>query len=254
MQGAHVEMTILPSAASLLARQVRLLISPPTATLFESRAILSEVQSKFGPISTFISQRNDPTLHRILRSQSRLAEPSSQTSSQTILAIFDAPTSRNSALEVKNLTISCGGDLQPSPKELDPYHARGFHGRHHPPRRDFTCQIIEEEDPNLYQRLTEKHPYSHAFQIDTLQLSYGDLLKSGARLKEMADVMQTERVATDGSRKVKNVWPKQEPHPLSSKEVYCNGDLQRDKSGRAGLMAAWRQGLEKETSKAGPDP
>jgi hypothetical protein len=239
-------MAILPSAASLLARQVRLIISPPTTTLFESRAILSDIQSKFGPISTFLSQRNEPALRQILSTESRTVSSSSQTSSQTILAIFDAPASKNSALHSEHLTISCGGDLEPSPKQLDPYNARGFHGRHHPPRRTFTCHIVEEHDPTIYQRLTKTHLYADSFRIDTLQMSYRDLLKFGAALKEMADVMQTERMPSDGRRKPRNAWSMGKPQVGSSKGFYSNSDLRRDDPRRGGLMGAWERGLGKE--------
>ena len=193
-------MTILPSTASLLLRQVRLNVSPPASTLFESRAIFSEVQSRVGSISAFISQRNDPVLDRLLRSGPRPTTSSSHPNPQTILVTFDRPASKNSALSSSPLVVSCGGELFPSAQELDPYNARGLQGRHHPPRRSFTCHIEEEKDPTIYQLLAEKHPYRGPFRIDTLQISYGDLIKSRTALEVMADVMQTERTWTDGVR------------------------------------------------------
>ena len=239
-------MTILPSTAWLLARQVRFIISPPTTNLFESRAILSELQSRFGPISIFISQRNDPVLLRILRSEPTAAVSSSQAPSETILGIFDSPASTKSALGSNELTISCGGHLVPSPKQLDPYNTRGFHGRHHPPQRNFNCRIVEEHDSTIYQRLAEKHPYIDSFRIDTLQMSYEDLLKSRVTLKGMADVMQTERTVTRDMQRTEDVRFKDQSQARSYEGYYPNRGLQKDPQRRGGLMAAWRRGLGKD--------
>lgn len=242
-------MTIFPSAASLLARQARFLISPPPTTLFESRAILFELQSRFGPISVFLSQRNDPVLQRILRLEPTAAVPSSRAPPHTILAVFDSPASRKSALDTNELTVSCGGQLEPSPKQLDPYNARGFHGRHHPPERNFTCRIVEEHDPSIYQRLAEKHPYSYSFLIDTLQVSHEDLLRSGVTLKGMADVMQTERTAAEQRRRTKDTKPT-DPMQAGSEDGFpSNYHVQKDPQRRGGLMAAWKRGLGKDNPK-----
>ena len=46
---------ILLSSQSLLARQIRLLVSPPTKTLYESRKILAEVQKRFGGVVGFVN-------------------------------------------------------------------------------------------------------------------------------------------------------------------------------------------------------
>ena len=238
-------MTILPSPASLLVRQVRLIISPPTSTLFESRAILSEVQSKFGSISTFISQRYDPVLRQHLKPEPSPPSSSSQSPSQTILAVFDRPSSKNSAIGSDPFTIVCGGDLVPSADELDPYNARGLHGRHHPPKRTFTCHIVEEEDPAIHQRLDEQHPYTGPFRFDTLQLSYGDLVKSGAALKEMADVMQMERIPIDDMHLKKRKGCEDE-QGVPSKYFYSASDRQEDPQLKGGLMAAWRCSIEKK--------
>jgi hypothetical protein len=229
------KMTILPSTASLLARQVRLVVSPPTTTLFESRAILFHVQSRFGTISTFINQRNDAVLHRLLKSAPKSHSTLAQPPLQTILAVFDSPASKKSALDSDTLTIVCGGDHVPSAKELDPYNARSLHGRHHPPERTFTCQIVEEEDPSIHQCLAEKHPYSGPFPIDTLQMSYGDLVKAGAPLKGMADVMQSE-----------SMWSNEESPPVPSKGFYSDCDRLEDPQHNGGLMGAWRRGTEKQ--------
>lgn len=238
-------MTILPSTASLLVRQVRLIISPPTSTLFESCAILSEIESKFGPISTYINQRNDPVLHQHLKSEPSPTSSSLQ-SPQTILAIFDQPSSKDSAIDQDPFTIVCGGDLVPSADELDPYNARGFHGRHHPPKRTFTCHIVEEEDPAIHQKLHEHHPYTGPFRIDTLQLSYGDLLKSGAALTEMADVMQTERTPANDKHLGKGEWLADELQGVPSSYFYSASDRREDPQLEGGLMAAWRRRIEKE--------
>ncbi len=239
-------MTILPSTASLLVRQVRLIISPPTSTLFESRAILSEVQSKFGPISTFINQRNDPVLHQHLKSEPSPASSLLQSPSQTILAIFERPSSKVSAIDQDPFTIICGGDLVPSADELDPYNARGLHGRHHPPKRTFTCHIVEEEDSAIHPRLDRQHPYTGPFRIDTLQMSYGDLMKSGAALREMADVMQTERILIDDKDLREREGLADELQGVPSKFFYSASDRREDPLLEGGLMAAWRRGIEKE--------
>jgi hypothetical protein len=237
-------MTIVPSTASLLARQVRLIICPPANTLFESRAILSEVQSKFGSISTFISQRNDLVLDRLLKSGPNPTRPSSQSPSQIILAIFDSPVSKKSALDSDPLTISCGGGLVPSPKDLDPYNARGFRGRHHPPKRTFTCQILEDEDPSIHQRLRDHNPYSGPFRINTLQMSYRDLIKAGTPLKEMADVMETELTPIDAREQIGHQQGDVEGPEKPSRRFYTNRDRLRDPQHEGGLMAAWRRGLK----------
>lgn len=239
-------MTILPSAASLLARQVRLIVSPPTSTLFESRAIFSEVQSRFGSIATFVNQRHDPVLHQLLRFGPRATTSSPQPPSQTILAIFDSPTSKQAALNSDPLTIACGGELVPSARELDPYNARGLHGRHHPPKRTFTCHVVEEEDSSIHRRLAEKHPYNGPFRIDTLQISYGDLVKSGATLKEMADVMQEERIPLDAEQQQKQQRNDEESPAMPSKGFYSNSDRLRDPQHQGGLVAAWRRGIAEE--------
>ncbi len=244
-------MTVLPSTASLLVRQVRLIISPPTGTLFESRAILSEVQSRFGPISTFINQRNDPVLHQQLKSEPSPVSSSSSSSqlpSQSILAIFDRPSSKDLAIDSDPFMVVCGGDLLPSADELDPYNARGLHGRHHPPKRTFTCHIVEEEDSAIHQRLDENHPYTGPFRVDTLQLSYGDLIKSGAALKEMADVMQTERIAIDDKYLKKRKGRADKLQGVPSGYFYSARDMQDDPQLKGGLMAAWRSGFEKENT------
>lgn len=235
-------MTILPSSASLLARQFRLLISPPTTTLFESRAILSEIQSKFGPVSTFVNERNDQVLRRLLNTggPKHTASPV-QPPVQTILAICDSPASKQSALDASPLTISCGGDLLPSPEELDPYNARGLHGRYHPPKRTFTCHMVDEEDPTIHHRLTKRNPYNGPFLIDTLQMSLGDLNRCGTPLKEMTDIMQTERAPTDGAEKSKR-----------SRGFYSDFDKMKDPQHNGGLMAAWRRGMQK--AKSGEKP
>ncbi|ERF70837.1 hypothetical protein EPUS_02359 [Endocarpon pusillum Z07020] len=241
-------MTILPSPASLLLRQVRLIISPPTSTLFESRAILSEVQSKFGSISTFINQRYDPVLRQHLKSEPSPTS-SSQSPSQTILAVFDRPSSKDSAIGSDPFTIVCGGDLVPSADELDPYNARGLHGRHHPPKRTFSCHIVEEEDPAIHQRLDGQHPYTGPFRVDTLQLSYGDLVKAGGapkEVKEMADVMQTERVPIDDKHLKQRKGCEDELHGVPSRYFYSASDRREDPQLEGGLMAAWRRSIEKE--------
>lgn len=232
-------MTILPSSASTLARQVRLKVSPPTTTLFESRAVLSEAQSRFGPISTFINPRNDPTL-RLLRLQ-RPAEPAS---SQSIIAIFDSSASKVSALGTSPFTITCGGDLVPSPKELDPYNARGFHGRFHPPKRTFICEIVEEDDPKILDRLAESNPYGGPFYVNPTEMSYGDLMGSGAPLQGTADVMQTER--TFQSRRETGLQGSIDPAELS-KDLAPLGDNGKEIQEEEGFMTAWRQGIANQT-------
>lgn len=243
-------MTILPSAASLLLRQVRLIISPPTSTLFESRAILSEVQSKFGSVSTFINQRYDPVLRQHLKSEPSPTS-SSQPPTQTILAVFDRPSSKNSAIGSDPFTIVCGGDLVPSADELDPYNARGLHGQHHPPKRTFSCHIVEEEDPAIHQRLAEQNPYTGPFRVDTLQLSYGDLVKSGAALKEMADVMQTERIPIDDKHLKQRKGGEDELQGVPSRCFYSASDRREDPQLEGGLMTAWRRSIEKEKTEEG---
>ncbi len=240
-------MTILPSTASLLARQVRLIISPPTTTLFESRAILSDVQSRFGSISTFITQRNDLVLHQLLRSATKPTTSSAAPRSQTALAIFNSPASKTSALDSGSLTVSCGGELWPSAKELDPYNARGFRRRHHPPKRTFTCHIVEEKNSTIHQRLAENHPYSGPFRVDTLQMSYGDLGKGGAPLIEMADVMQAERPVIAGEQQDKEEYP-----TTPGQGFYSHGDKLRDPQRYGGLMAGFRWGNERAHSKREP--
>lgn len=255
-------MTKFPSAISLLARQVRLLVAPPTTTLFESRTILSEVQSKFGSICTFISQRNDPVLDRLLKSgpQSTVTSPG-KPPSQTILAVFSSPVARKVAVDSTPLTISCGGDLVPSAKELDPYNARGFRGRHHPPNRTFTCEIVAEEDPTLHGRLSKENPYSGPFHPDTLQMSYEDLTRSRvglsemtgeglsvalAGLNQMADVMQTERPVPARGQQGKEEGLNKKRREPPFEEFYSESDRLRDPERNGGLMAAWKWGWEKE--------
>jgi len=234
-------MGILPSTASLLARQVRLLISPPTSTLFESRAIFSEVEFRFGSIATFINQRNDRVLDRILRLRTTSTPSSPRAPFHTILAVFDSPTSKKAALNSDPFTFACGGELVPSVEEIDPYNARGLHGRHHPPKRTFTCQIVDEEDPAIHRRLAEKHPYAGPFRIDMLQISYKDLARAGAPLQEMADVMQIERA----EQQQKHEWHDEESRATERSYFYSVSDKLRDVQHKGGLMAAWRRGIEK---------
>jgi hypothetical protein len=236
-------MSILPSTTSLLARQVRLLISPPTSTLFESRAIFSEVESRFGSIATFISQRNDRVLDQILRSRTTSTASSPRTPFHTILAVFDSPTSKEAALNSDPFTIACGGELVASAEEVDPYNARGLHDRHHPPKRTFTCQIVNEEDPAIHRRLAEKHPYAGPFRIDMLQISYKDLAASGAPLQEMADVMQTERA----EQQQEHEWHVEETRATERGYFYSVSDKLRDAQHKGGLMAAWRRGTEERS-------
>lgn len=248
-------MTILPSHASLLARQVRLIVTPATTTLFESRALLSEIQSRFGTISTFINQRNDPVLRRLLTSESPSTPPASRSSFQTILAVFESPASQRSALDSGPLTISCGGELLPSAKELDPYNARGLHDRHHPPKRKFTCHIREENDNDgttIHRRLREHHPYHGPFRIDTLQMCYRDLVKSGASLNEMADVMQTEQALTDRKQQKGKGWGEEGSQTTSSTGFYSNHSRLRDPQQTGGLMSAWRWATEKNKAEQEP--
>jgi hypothetical protein len=233
-------MGILPSTASLLARQVRLLISPPTSTLFESRAIFSKVESRFGSIATFINQRNDQVLDRVLRSGTITTASPPQAPFHTILAVFDSATSKEAALNSRPFTIACGGELVPSAEELDPYNARGLHGRHHPPKRTFTCQIVDEEDPAIHRRLAEKHPYAGPFHLDMVQISYRDLVRAGAPLQEMADVMQIGRV----EQQQKHEWQDEESRATERRYFYSVSDRLRDAQHKGGLMAAWRRGIE----------
>jgi hypothetical protein len=236
-------MGILPSTASLLARQVRLFITPPTSTLFESRAIFSEVESRFGSIATFINQRNDQVLDRLLRSGTTSTPSSPRAPFHTILAVFESPTSKEAALNSDPFTLACGGKLVPSAEEIDPYNARGLHGRHHPPKRTFTCQIVDEEDPTIYRRLTQKHPYVGPFRIDMLQISYKDLVRSGAPLEQMADVMQIERP----EQQPKHEWHDEESRATERSYFYSVSDELKDAQHKGGLMAAWRRGIEERS-------
>jgi hypothetical protein len=245
-------MTILRSSSALLARQVRLIVSPPTSTLFESRAILSDIQSKFGSVSTFINQRNDPVLHRLLESGSKADNSLSQPPSQTILAVFESPVSKQSALNSSSINISCGGDLLSSAEELDPYNARGFHGRHHPPKRNFTCRIVEEDDPTIQRHLRENSPYSGPFRINKMQMSYGDLVRSGAPLEEMADVMQADRLSETAELPTKQGQRKLESRFNRSEGFYSHNSRQPDSQHTGGLMGAWRRGMEKDKMEEEP--
>ena len=146
-------MSTLPSTASIVARQVRIVVKPPTRTLFESSAILSEVQARFGPLTTFVNERYHTGLSQGLKK----LRPKTGVPSENIFAIFRSPTSKTSALETPSLDVTCGGDLLPSPAETDPFNIRGHQGRYHPARRCFSCSIVDENDPDLYQLMIENN-------------------------------------------------------------------------------------------------
>jgi hypothetical protein len=236
LAGSVRKMTILPSTAGLLSRQVRLLVNPPTTTLFDSRAILSELQSRFGPVSTFLSQRNDPVLKMLLQDPQKPLPVEVNAQSQTILTVFDSSASKTSAIASSPLKISCGGDLLPSADELDPYNVRGLRGRHHPPKRHFTCHVLDDGDPEIHRLLTAGHPYSGPFRLDIIQVSYADLVKNGGvDSHETADIMQTKRtVIEDGRRQGKPAMPHRELHSETARH--------EDPQLRGGLMGAWRRG------------
>ena len=229
-------MNLLPSASSILARQVRIIVSPPTQTLFESSAILSEVQSKFGVLSTFLNQRNDRVLHNILQLSESASMP--RTSSQTIIAIFASSSSKTSALNAGPISVACGGDLLPSVTEADPYNARRLAERHRPSKRVFTCQIVNEEDQTLYQGVAHRNPYAGSFRPDATQPSYHDLLKSGAKPDGLADIMQIEQRNGREQDKGETTYC-QDSNPIQDSTVH---GLKPDRLS-AGLMETWRRGV-----------
>jgi hypothetical protein len=230
-------MVPLPSPAYLLARQVRLNINPPTSTLFESRAILSEVQSRFGPVSIFINPRNDPALRLLQRSR----PPAPLPYHQRILAVFDLSTSKDRALASDPIAIACGGDLLPSARELDPFNARGLHGRYHPPKRTFSCEIADEEDADILGNLAKSNPYAGPFFMDTLEMSYGDLIGCGVPLREMADVMQTVKARTGN-------WEARRQNG-ASEGIHLDNSDGIDIQETGGLMNAWRRGIANDNDR-----
>lgn len=237
-------MNSVRSTASIVARQVRIVVTPPTATLFESSAILAEVQSRFGPISTFINQRNDPVLRQGLaeqRSKLPLSAPH-----QTIFAIFRSPASKVSAVDSGWLEVPCGGDLVPSANDTDPFNVRDHAGRQRPPKRLFRCCVIDEDDPNFYRLLVDSNRIAQSLGTEHQQIDVPDLFQPTMRSKQR--VQLREGAAQAWHQAKRNLEAEEQSSLVSLKEP-----VEQVTAGclEGGLMKAWRDGLQND-EKASP--
>lgn len=72
-------------------------------------------------------------------------------------------------------------------------------------------------------------------------------MKSGAALKEMADVMQTERIPIDDKHLKQRKGCEDELQGVPSRYFYSASDRRQDPQQEGGLMAAWRHKIEEKT-------
>lgn len=213
----------MSALTSILARPARITVSPKPSTLHETCAILKTLQS-FGAVTHFFNPRYVPALKK----QSRL----------NFYVDFKERGAFDKVLAAAPFTVEVGHDAV-DPEEADPFNVRGFWDRKKVERKTFRCAVFDDAAKDqgsnrIWNRLLlQGNPYHGPFRVDTLAVSFEDLMRQGAPAPEFADCFQKRHLNEADRAKFE-----QEAKRHSFYTTADNGEV------TGGLMHAWREGLE----------